>query len=219
MPIKAIGFDFDGTLIESEEEKMQEMAEMFRKKFGVHKGFHNAYIEIRKIALNRKQKIKKIFQNLLQREPTGKELKLLQDHFGKHYQRRLQTCPLFQCHQLVKELRKQVKFLFLLSLEEKKEVQQVARHCGIAQYFDEILGGPKGKVEHLLHIVKKHHLKPSEVMYVGDSHSDVAASKKAGIKVILVGKKRTYEQLKDDLQADFVLSNLCDVQKKIDGIQ
>src|SRR3989338_8518312 len=207
MKIKAIGFDFDGTLIESEEQKAKEMAKVFKECFSISKGVASAYKQLAGKALNRKEKIRLLFQKLLKRKATAKELKEMEEHFGRHYRKVLRTCPLFQCSNMVKELRKQVRFLFLLSLENRKEVQKVAEHCGLAKYFDEILGGPQGKITHFLHVIQKHHLKPSEVMYIGDSHTDVIAGKKAGVKVILLGKNHLYERLKQDLQADFRFSS------------
>ncbi|MEK6899889.1 MAG: hypothetical protein AABX05_02080 [Nanoarchaeota archaeon] len=41
--IRAVGFDFDGTLIISEDEKAMQMAKVFKEKFKVQKGVENAY--------------------------------------------------------------------------------------------------------------------------------------------------------------------------------
>jgi len=209
--IRAVGFDFDGTLIMSEEQKAEQMAIVFREKFKIEKGVKAEYQKLAGKALSREEKVKALFMKFLQRRPTQKETKIIKDHFGKHYEQSLRTCPLFQCTNIIKELKKQVKFIFLLSLEDKKEVKKIASHCGVGQYFDEILGGPKPKVENLKHVLKKHKLKPGEVLYIGDAHSDVIASKKVKIKTILLGKKHMYEKLKEDLEADFRFSNLCEV--------
>lgn len=209
--IRAVGFDFDGTLIMSEEQKAEQMAIIFREKFKVKRGVKSVYKELMGNALSREAKVKALFKQILKRKPTAEELKKVQEHFGKRYEQSLKTCPLFQCTNIIKELRKQVEFIFLLSLEDKKEVRKIAGHCGVGKYFDEILGGPKPKVENLKHILKKHKLKPQEVIYIGDAHSDVVASKKVRIKTILLGKKHLYEKLKEDLEADFRFSNLCAV--------
>ncbi len=209
--IHAVGFDFDGTLIMSEEQKARQMAIVFREKFAVKKEVETAYKKLSGKALNREGKVKALFKLFLKRKPTKKEVKMVKDHFGKHYEKSLRNCPLFGCTNILKELKEQVDFLFLLSLEDKKEVVKVAAKCGVAQYFDEILGGPRPKVEHLKHVLKKHKLKPSEVIYVGDAHSDVIASRKVRVKTILIGKKHRYEKLKEDLEADFRFSNLCAV--------
>jgi len=209
--IKAVGFDFDGTLIMSEEKKAEEFAKVFKEKFKCKKGVISAYKKLSGTGRNRSAKVEALFEQFLKRKPSKKELKIVEDHFGKHYENSLKGCPLFKCTNIIKELKKQVKFLFLLSLENKKEVKKVAQHCKIAKYFDEVLGGPKSKVDNLLHVLKKHKLKHSEVIYIGDAHSDVVASKKVKVKIILIGKKHTYEKLKEDLEADFKFSSLCEV--------
>ena len=66
-------------------------------------------------------------------------------------------------------------------------------------------------MENLKHILKKHKLKPRQVLYIGDAHSDIIASRKVKVRTILLGKTHFYEQLKEDLQADFRFSNLCEV--------
>ncbi len=213
--IKAIGFDFDGTLIMSEEQKAKAMIDIFRESFNTKKGIAKAYQKASLHGLNRQQKINFIFHNLFHRQPTKKEFATITNQFSQRYQQSMNTCPLFQCSNMIKELRRQVKFIFLLSLENKREVKKIAKHCGVAKYFDEILGGPKSKVQNLQHILRKHTLKSTEVIYIGDAHSDVIASKKLKIKVVLLGKKHTYEKLKEDLEADFRFSSLCDLPRRL----
>jgi phosphoglycolate phosphatase len=214
--IKAIGFDFDGTLIMSEDKKAQAMVEVFQECYEIKKGVKKEYQKLIGSGMNRDEKVKSLTKTFLKREPTKKELKLIANHFGQHYQQSLNVCPLFQCTNIIKELKKQVKFIFLLSLENKKEVKQVAKHCGLSKYFDEILGGPNSKLKNFEHVLKKHHLKPNEVIYIGDSNSDVIASKKEKIKVVLINKKFHYKKIRKELEADFTFSSLCEIPKKID---
>lgn len=209
--VRAIGFDFDGTLIMSEDRKAQAMADVFREKHGIKNGVPLAYKKLVDGGKNRHEKVVTLFEKFVKRTPTKKELKEIEDHFGKHYERELNTCPLFQCTNIIKELKDQVDFLFLLSLENKREVKKVAQHCGLAKYFHEILGGPKSKIENLEHVIKKHHLEPNEVIYIGDSRNDIKTSKEMGVKVVLIRKKFSYKQLLDELQADFVFSSICDL--------
>ncbi len=216
--IKAVGFDFDGTLIMSEDKKGPAMVAVFKEKFGVSKGVRKAYEDLIGKGYSRDAKVVLLFKRFFDRKPSTKELKMVADHFGEHYVRSMNTCPLFQCANVIKELKKQVKFTFMLSLENSREVRKVARHCGVARYFDEILGGPTSKIENFKHVIAKHGVKPSDVLYIGDAHSDVVASKKMGVKIILLGKKHTFEKLKGDLEADFVFSNLCDVPRKLEKL-
>lgn len=214
--IRAVGFDFDGTLIMSEEKKIAEITTVFREKFKITKGVVAAYKNLSNKALNRAQKIEAMCLKLLKRKPTLKEQQDIAQDFGKHYEQSLRTCPLFQCTNIIKELKKQVNFIFLLSLEDAKEVKQIASHCGLAKYFDEILGGPNSKVDNLKHILKKHHLKPQEVVYIADATSDIVASKKVKVKVVLIQKRFSYKKLRESLEADFAFSSLCDLPITID---
>ena len=213
--IKAVGFDFDGTLIISEETKALEMVKVFKEKFGVKRGVGTAYKKLVGKDFNRGQKVLFLFEKFMKRKPTREELKDIENHFGEHYKKSLWACPLFQCTNVIKELKKQVKFLFLLSLEDKIEVKKLVKHCGLGKYFDEVLGGPKSKVDNLEHVIKKHKIKPKELLYVGDSKGDIIASKKKGIKVVLVKKRFKYKDLKDTLEADFVFSSLCELPHDI----
>ncbi len=211
--IRAVGFDFDGTLIMSEDKKGPAMASVFREKFGLKRGVRKEYEKLIGKGYSRDDKVEKLFEYFLDRKTTKKEKKMVADHFGEHYVKNMRFCPLFQCSNIIKELRRQVDFMFLLSLENIKEVKKIAGHCGVAKYFDEILGGPTSKINNFNHVLRKHKLKPSEVIYIGDAHSDVVASKKKKIKVVLLGKKHTFHKLKEDLSADFVFSSLCTLKK------
>ena len=213
MKIKAVGFDFDGTLIVSEETKAKECANVFREKFNRKRGIATAYKKL--TGRNRREKVVALFKQVMKRDAKRSELKLVDEHFGKHYERSLKTCPLTACSNIIEELSKQVDFMFLLSLENKKEVVKVAKHCGVAKYFKEILGGPTSKVDNLLHVLEKHKLKGPEVLYFGDAHSDVVASKKVKVKIALLGKNHKTKILKEDLKADYLFDSLCDVPKDI----
>lgn len=208
--IKAIGFDFDDTLIISEKEKAGIFEEIFYQKYKVKKGVKEAYKSLLGKA-NREEKIKRIIKKLLKREPSKKELKEISHAFSKGYESKLSLCPLVQCLNLLKELKKQVKFMFILSLENKKEVVKVANHCNVAGYFDEILGGPKSKLENLMHVLKKHNVKPEETTYIGDSGEDIIQAKKLKIKTIGLQKKISYRLILKKLGADFTFSSLCEV--------
>ncbi|MBI2662772.1 HAD family hydrolase [Candidatus Woesearchaeota archaeon] len=203
--VKAAGFDFDGTLVVSDALKERLYQDIFKENYGVM-----VYYKEGK-ARSREEKIRYFFDTFVKRKPTVREVERISREFGRRYENSLRTCPLFQCTNMVKELRKQVKFTFLLSLENKREVVTLLKHCGLVKYFDEVLGGPKSKVENFRHVLRKHHLKSREVVYVGNSDSDVLSSKTVKVKSVLIKKRFSYNDLRKKLQADFVFSSLCDV--------
>lgn len=210
--IRVVGFDFDGTLIMSEERKAPAMVEVFKEMFGVKRGVKSAYLSLVGKGYNRDAKVEYLCKKFLKRKCDKKELLNISDHFGKHYVKEMNSCPMFKCVNLLKELRRQVDKVFLLSLENEKEVRKIAGHCGISKYFDDILGGPDGKVDNLKKLISRYKVKGNEIVYVGDTHGDVIAAKKLKMKVVLLGKKHVGKKLKEHLQADFVFSDLCEIK-------
>jgi len=206
----AIGFDFDDTLILSEKEKADIIGEIFLKKYGVKRGVKTKYRALLG-RMNREAKLKRLLKDVLNKNPTKKELKEVNALFSKGYTEKLSTCPLVACISDLKRIRKRAKFMFLLSLENKKEVIAVAKHCGIAKYFDEILGGPKSKVMNFKHVINKHGISPKESVYIGDSTGDVKKAKKLQFHFIGVNRSAKKRTLLTKLGADYTFKNLCGI--------
>jgi len=59
---------------------------------------------------------------------------------------------------------------------------------GLQGYFDEILGAPQSKAEHVNYVMKKYQLKSAETVYIGDSQADLEASQQTGCHFIGIGK-------------------------------
>jgi len=209
--IKAVGFDFDDTLVMSEKEKENIFTEIFTAKYGIKKDVRKGYQSLRGNA-NRREKIELIIKKLVGRKPSKKEVNEFYSAFSAGYRYKMFLCPLVQCTNILKEVKKQTEFMFLLSLEEKRDVVASARKCGLDAYFDEILGGPKPKAENFKHIVKKHGFKPDEVIYIGDSKGDIITAKKMGFRAIGIQKNTTSQNLLKQLGADFTFSKLCYLQ-------
>tara|TARA_Y100000310_G_scaffold334428_1_gene414177 strand:+ start:10837 stop:11523 length:687 start_codon:yes stop_codon:yes gene_type:complete len=222
MVIKAIGFDFDGTLIMSEGAKAEMMYAAFSKFFSLSKIEHKKLVvEYGKLVgkgNTRDKKVAILFKKIIGRTGNTSEKNKIAQAFGAEYKKSLNHCPLFACHQLVSQLQGKVEHLFLLSLEDQKEVQSVAKHCSLAVYFDEILGGPSDKVTHLKRLLKRWKLKPNEMLYIGDSHGDVVVGKKVRVPVILIDSKKSHRDLHRKLAVDFEVNSLCDVRSMIKQI-
>lgn len=206
--IKAVGFDFDNTLIMSEKEKLNLIEEIFASKYNIKKGVKLAYKNLMGKA-NNEEKLRMLIRKFLKREPSEREIRELHYTFKKGYEYKLSSCPLVLCINILKELQDQVDFMFLLSLEDKDIVKDVARHCGIAKYFDEILGGPKSKVENFKYIIENKKIKPDEIIYIGDSKEDIIKSKMLKIKAFGIQQNSYQREILKRLGADFTFSNFC----------
>lgn len=212
--IKAVGFDFDGTLILSEDVKKEIAASIFLKRYGVKKGVKSAYASMTGKGIPRARKIEKLFVKFLKRKPKKKELAILNNDFSKEYEKKLMHCPVVKCINILSELKKQTKFMFLLSLENRTQVMNIAKNCNLRKYFDEILGGPKSKIINLKHVLKKHKVQPEETIYIGDSKGDIIASKKLRIKAIRMRDGFNHSKLLKKLGKDFTFSKVCKIPYK-----
>ncbi|MDP7324170.1 MAG: HAD hydrolase-like protein [Candidatus Woesearchaeota archaeon] len=207
--IKAIGFDFDGTLIVSEKEKEKVMVATFSDVFGVSKGVKKCYISLR--GVSRDDKFRKMVPKLIGRKVSVLELKKLHSSFSKHYFNAMKSCPLMGCVSDLKKLKRKMKFMFIVSIEKQTDVKKLAKHCGISGYFDEILGGPISKFDNIKHVLKKHHVDASELMYVGDSPNDILVSKQHKVKSVGLAKEKKKRNYLKKIGAHVTVKDLCRV--------
>lgn len=73
------------------------------------------------------------------------------------------------------------------SATPERDLCEIVNSRGIASYFDEIMGGPRSKVEHVREIMGKYGLDPSEIIYVGDSETDRLTALEIGCGFVGVG--------------------------------
>lgn len=207
--MKAIGFDFDGTLIFSEADKANAFAEAYYKLYGKR----NVKQYYKKLVgkYNREDKIRKVIEKYESHKPSDQEVTALSGLFSDTYIKKLTTCPLVKCMSLIEDLKKQVDFVFIVSLEQKKEVIELAKHCGIYHYFDEILGGPESKCENFSRVMNVHGYKPEEMLYIGDHMIDVRVPKKLGIQSIAVNEKLRLRTLLRMMGAKQAYPSLCEI--------
>ena len=55
----------------------------------------------------------------------------------------------------------------------------------MAHFFDSIRGSPKDKVTLLVEVMDEYHLKPEEMVFIGDAETDWCAARKTGVPFVL----------------------------------
>lgn len=92
--------------------------------------------------------------------------------------------------------------LRIVTSNSVENVQAFLDKNGLSEYFIDITGsiGLFSKAKTLKQIVKKEKLDKNQTYYVGDEARDVAASKKAGLKVVSVTWGYNHEVLLEKLQ-------------------
>lgn len=111
--------------------------------------------------------------------------------------------------------------LVVITNKPTKLVEPVLSAFGIYELFSETLGGqslPKIKPnpDPLLWICEKFHIQPSEMLFVGDSENDVLAAKAAGCDVIGLTYGYNYNIPIEKTNPTFVVNEFSDVLKIVD---
>lgn len=212
MAVKAIIFDFWGTLVENGVEpspirqakfilwlKMpfQEFVEKFERVFMTKK--YESLMQAFEAVCNEFQISVKDYQ--------------IEKCVGMWNKNRLLAKPFEEAIPVLEELKKKYK-LVLLSNTDGFSVEPILEKFGMKKYFDEIslsyeTGLLKTDVQSFDSILEKLNLKKEEVVMVGDSmESDILSAQKAGIRGILVDR-RAMREYGDKIK------NLTELKEKI----
>jgi beta-phosphoglucomutase len=221
--IKAIIFDCDGTLVDSENAHylawkyalQKQGSDLTVEEYYSHVGYPsetNARLFAQKLGTNS--------ANQIIRDKKSAYFKLLK----KGLPPVSATIDFF--HRLVKEKEKFSFKLGLASAAGKEEVQLHLKHLGITHLFDIILAGPDDLSEYrdpegvnkpkpyiFLHAAKILNLHPSQCVVIEDSSLGIAAGSSAGCFTIAVPHRYSYKQ--DFSRADVIIRSFDGVS--VDG--
>lgn len=190
--IKAVGFDFDGVVVDSNDIKEQAFLDIFKGEAPEHYDALVAFHEANP-ALSRSPTMRGCAKEVLGLE--GEAAESLTEAWVALYtkltRQRVTDCPyILGAKELIVELKKQYPIL-LASATPEGEVIKIVEARGITNLFDMIHGAPIDKTERMHEFMQKVDCGPEEFLYIGDSGSDWEAARKAGVHFIGIdqGKK------------------------------
>lgn len=184
--LKAIVFDFDGTLIESADIKTAAFAELFRN-FPGHLEAILQYHE-KHAGVSRYVKFRAIYNDILKRPLSITEERQLGDAFSRLVFDRVRQCPLVPGAVEFLHRVSACSRCFIASGTPEGELRELVEQRGIRKYFMGIYGAPATKQEILRRIFREHTLSPSQMLCVGDAPSDMEAAQAEG--VAFLGRSR-----------------------------
>lgn len=190
MAIKVIVFDFDGTLVDSNQLKYDAFFELFAQD-----EFHKRIItEVLKKFFNESRYI--ILKQILKRikKDYSKEIDIdakadeLADKYNTLILSRIKTCKEKAGAVRVLENLSRKYRLYLSSTTPESALRDIIKYRNWHSYFCDIFGYPKEKVCALLEIIRKEKVNPNEVLMVGDAKVDRISANKVGCRFFSVNE-------------------------------
>ena len=183
--LKGIIFDFDGVIVKSVQVKTDAFAELYAQ-------YGNKIVE--KIiehheangGMSRFEKIKFYHKSFLNKIATEEEVTDLANQFSELVVEKVIAAPyvLGALEYIQKNCTKYK--LFISTGTPTDEINKILKMRGIAHYFTAVLGSPSKKSVHLNSIMSMHDLRSDEIIFYGDSNSDLDASGEAQIPFVLI---------------------------------
>ncbi len=180
---KALFFDFDGVLVDSVPIKTQGYISLF-------KDYDDEIVEqvIRHHKINggisRVEKIRHAHEAIIGKPLSPQEIKAWAGQYAGLVARKVIEAPwipgakdfLDSCPDHIK--------VFVISGTPEPELKQIIEKRNMARYFDEILGSPKPKPDHIRMLLEKYRLEPERGVFIGDALTDFLAAKETGLNFL-----------------------------------
>ena len=183
--IKGIIFDFDGVIVKSIQVKSEAFAELYAP-YGVE--IVKKVIEHHESngGMSRFEKIINYHQTFLNIELAETELSVLADQFSDLVVDGVTTAPYMPgALEYIQNNYGKYK-LFISTGTPTNEIKKILEKRSIIEYFDGVFGSPQKKVYHIEQIFSKSGFKSDEVIFFGDSETDLNAAKTMCVEFILI---------------------------------
>jgi phosphoglycolate phosphatase len=217
--ILSVIFDLDGTLANTIQD-ITEAANFAMRKFGMPEHTAEEY----KYFVG--DGIKELIERAVPETDKGDEEKVSAclDAFRQYYRENycVYTKPYDGIYETLDKLKRVGIVLGVVTNKNEEAVKLIVAKL-FKGYFDIVIGNSdrvkqKPDPESVNEIMAQYHLTPDEVVFVGDSYTDIRTAKNAGIKGVgVLWGFRTRKELEDE-GADFVISEPTDLLAIIDRL-
>ena len=183
--LKGIIFDFDGVIVKSIQVKSNAFAELYSQ-YGneIVKNIINHHEA--NGGMSRYDKIKFYHKSFLNKKATKRDITELSNQFSELVVEKVIAAPyVLGALEYIQKNSNQYK-LFISTGTPTDEIKKILKIRGIAHYFTAIFGSPSKKSVHINKIMSKYDLRPDEIIFYGDSNSDINAAEKTQIPFILI---------------------------------
>ena len=173
--LKAIIFDFDGTIVDSNFIKEDAFYEIFLK-FGEKVALISRNYHKNNLGVNRLEKFRYIinnFTNLAYTDDLGQELSI---EFSKIILKNMKESKYIDyAEEFIRKFHNNCLF-FISSAMPESELIEIVKEKGISELFHELKGYPTPKSDYVGKVMRRFNFKPEELVFVGDAQSDYDAA-------------------------------------------
>ncbi len=208
--IKAVIFDFDGTIADTLPFTFKKIIEINRRLKITSQADNEIIDKLKKMDYRELLKEFKIdwFKIPMILWEIKKAQKELYFHLNK-----LKVFPGLKS--LLKNLNQKNIACYIYSSNIKKNIEKFLEINDLKKYFKKIYTGNNllGKDKDLLKIIKKEKLKKEETVYVADEVRDVLACKKINLKIICVSWGLNHKNVLKKIGADLIIDRVEEILK------
>lgn len=180
---RALIFDFDGVIVESENIKTRAFMMLYRP--------HGTVVVEAAVAhhqanggISRRKKIRFCHKTLLGIDLDEEALDALAGRFSALIEDEVVGCPWVPGAQAVLEAELGRRPMFVVSGTPQDELDRIIERRGLGRFFVEVHGSPPEKPPVIRDILARHRLAPDDVLFVGDSLADWRAAHETSVHFI-----------------------------------
>ena len=181
--IKALIFDFDGVITDSNNVKTEAFVKLFEshpewikeavKKFHLENG-----------GMSRFDKFRHIYANFLKEDLPEKRFNELCSDFNKLVIDNVVNAPLIDGVEDFLKRNKSVYVMYVVSGTPDYEIKEIVKRRGLDKYFSAVYGSPRSKKELIEEVFRDNKYKQKEVVFLGDSINDYEGALAAGVEFV-----------------------------------
>lgn len=181
--IRTLILDFDGVLVESNDEKMQAFEDLFAL-YPAHRDAMRAY-HLANYSRPRRVKFERCVYHIMDRPGDRERVDEMARQFSNLVMDRVIQCPEVPgADDFLKEFSGKVP-LYISSTTPMNELLQIIEARNMGHYFGEMFGDPPvPKSEAIRAVLERERLSAAEVVFVGDSPSDYHVAMEAGLAFV-----------------------------------
>ena len=181
--IKAIIFDFDGVLVESVDVKTRAFARMFRDE-GVDVVKKVVDYHLMNGGLSRIHKFKYYYEEILKCPLSEDKLNELCNTFSQLVIDEVINSPYVKgAREFLEKYHRAIDF-YVASGTPEEELREIVRRRGMVEFFKDVFGSPRQKDEIARKIIEQNGYDLNEVVFIGDSITDLMGANGSGIRFI-----------------------------------